>query len=185
MKNFTCRLLAIPTIIVVLFSGCATEPVEVDENYGHIRFQRPENVVYQEIPSDGCELAVPVNLHAVAGASCSVEVQLVNHSRRKLHIQEWYMIDQYNFSIFYRRHPADRPLDPATAFEEYTVRIPAKPQPRHSELILNPGNRAVLTVNLPFVGNLAPGENAIYEVFIATSLKTFKIRSKTFLLYAR
>ena len=34
-------------------------------------------------------------------------------------------------------------------------------------------------------GELAPGENAIYEVFIATSLKTFKIRSKIFLLYAR
>ena len=65
------------------------------------------------------------------------------------------------------------------------MRIPAKPLPRHAELRLLPGNRAGLTVALPFIGELNPGEKAIFEVYIATSLNTFKIKSDIFTVYAQ
>ena len=183
MSFFSKSKSALFLLTAIICGGCTTTTEEPDDNFGRIRLRRPDNVVYQNISSAGCELDVPVDLHAVAGTSTTMEVQLINGSSRKLQIHEWYMIDQYNFSIFYRRHPADRPIDRSMPFQEYTVAIPSQPQPHHAELRLNPGNRAQLTVALPFVEKLSPGENAVFEVYIATSLNTFKLKSKTFMVY--
>lgn len=168
-----------------LAAGCASQVEQVPEDYGHVKFKRPDKVVYEQISTAGCELKTPLEVHAVSGTAQTVDVQLINHSRRKIIIKEWYMLDQYNFSVFYRRLPEDRPVDPKTPFKNYTVRIPAKPLPRHAELRLLPGNRAGLTVALPFIGELNPGEKAIFEVYIATSLNTFKIKSDIFTVYAQ
>jgi hypothetical protein len=173
------------TAAILLSAGCASQVEEIPEDYGHIKFKRPEKVVYEQISTKGMELAVPAEVHALAGTRQTIDVQLINRSKRKVVIKEWYMLDNYNFSIFYRKMPADKPLDPSVPFKEYTVRIPLKPLPKHAELQLLPNNRAVLTVDLPFVGELNPGENAAFEVYVATSLKTFKIKSKSFMLYAR
>ena len=171
--------------IVLLAAGCASQKEALSEDFGHVKFKRPDKVVYEKIPSSGCELKVPLDVQAVSGTSQLIDVHLINQSRRAVVIKEWYMNDQYNFTVFYRRLPDDKPLDPKTPFKKYAVRIPAKPLPRHAELRLMPANRAVLTVALPFVGELNPGENAAFEVYIATSLNTFKIKSETFMVYAR
>ena len=168
-----------------LFCGCSTVEEVPDEDFGHVKFKRPDKVVYEQISSRECELIVPEEVQATAGTPCEIEVQLVNHGRKEIVIKEWYMIDQYNFAVFYRKVPSDRPLDPKTPFKKYAVRIPAKPLPNHSELRINPHNRAMLTVTLPFTGDLNPGENGVYEVVVTTALNTFKIRSRKFMLYAR
>lgn len=171
---------------VALLAGCAGAPDEaVDENYGHIKFKPPDKVVYEEISSRNCELAVPVDLQVAAGTPGELELQLINHGRQEVIIKEWYMVDEYNFDVFYRRVPSDRPLAPETPYQKYSIRIPAQPQPRHAELQLKPGTRAMLTITLPFTGEVNPGENAIFEVYVATSLHTFKIRSKNLMVYTR
>ena len=170
------------TTCVILLAGCTTVQEEPAEP-GPIKFKRPDKIVYQQIPSAGCELQVPQDVKAVAGNQCNIDVQLFNNSRRGLVIKEWYMVDQNNFTVFYRRLPADRPVDKNAPFMQYTPVIPLKPLPRHAELRLHPGNRAMLTVELPFVARLLPGDSAIYEVYIATSLNTFKLRSKRFNVY--
>ena len=175
-------LLCLPA--VTLWCGCSS-PEPIPEDYGHVKFKRPDKVVYEQIPTAGCILDVPADLHAVSGTPLEMEVQLINNSRRSIVIKEWYMIDQYNFNIFYRRLPSDKPADPQTPFKRISVRIPANPPPRHAELQLKPGNRAALTVTLPFTGDLNPGEEAMFEVAIATSLNTFKLQSKRFMVYAR
>lgn len=172
-------------VIVFLSAGCATVREEPPADFGHVKLKRPKNVVYEQISTRGCELQTPREVRAIAGTRQTIDVLLHNNSKREIFIKEWYMTDNYNFSIFYRRLPADRPLDPKTPYQKYTVRIPAKPLPKHAELRLMPGNRAMLAVDLPFVEQLAPGENAIFEVFVATSLHTFKISSKTFMVYTR
>lgn len=171
--------------IALLVAGCASQKEAVSEDFGHVKFKRPDKVTYEQIPSSGCELKVPLEVQATAGTSQLINVHLINHSRRAIVIKEWYMNDQYNFTVFYRRLPAGKPLDPKTPFQKYAVRIPAKPLPRHSGLHLMPSNQAVLTVALPFVGELNPGEMAAFEAYIATSLNTFKIKSETFMVYAR
>ncbi|MBE6369886.1 MAG: hypothetical protein E7056_07000 [Lentisphaerae bacterium] len=168
-----------------LLCGCSTVTEMPDEDYGHVKFKRPDKVVYEQISARDCQLAVPEEVQAVAGTSCDLEVQLINYGRKEIVIKEWYMIDQYNFAVFYRKIPADRPLDNKMPFKKYAVRIPAKPLPKHAELRINPSNRAVLNITMPFTGELNPGENAAYEVIVATSLNTFKIRSKKFMVYAR
>lgn len=178
LRGCTCAL------ALLISAGCASKVENVAEQEAPLKFKRPEKVVYKQIPTQGCELTTPLEVQAVAGTSQLIDVQLINHTRRAIEIDEWYMIDQYNFSVFYRRLPSDKPLDPATPYKNYTVRIPAKPLPRHAELKLMPGNRAVLTLALPFVGELNPGETAAFEVYVATSLKTFKIKSKPFMVYA-
>ncbi len=185
MSFFSKYPVAVFSLLALICGGCASNSDESGDDFGRIRLRRPDNVVYKEISTAGCELDVPVDLHAVAGTSTIMNVQLINNSSRKLQIQEWYMIDQYNFSIFYRRLPDDRPMDRTTPFQKYSVTIPAQPQPHHAELRLNPGNRAMLTVALPFIEDLAPGETAVFEVYIATSLNTFKIKSKMFMVYTR
>ncbi len=165
--------------------GCAA-PETIDESQvGHVTMKRPAQVQYEQIPADGCTLEPLGKLEAVAGTPFMLNVLLTNRGLRDLQIKEWYMIDQYNFAVYYRRLPADRPLDPKTPFNCYRVRIPFKPRPNHSELRLAPGNRAELTVELPFTGELAPGEKAEFEVYLATALETFKLRSPTFLVVAR
>ena len=171
--------------LLLTLSACSTPEVIDEDSYGHVKLKRPDKIVYENISTAGCELVTPQDVHAVAGTPFELNVQLVNESRRLLQIKEWYMIDQYNFSIFYRRVPADRPLDKRTPFKKYSVRIPLKPLPRHAELRLRPGNRAMLTVTLPFTGELNPGENASFEVYLATSLNTFKLKSKRFMVHAR
>ena len=164
-----------------LFTGCSTEQT-VDENFGKIKVKPPEKIVYEVIPSKGCALVTAPDMKVIAGDAANIEVQLLNNSRRELCIKEWYMLDSNNFAIFYRRLPSDKPLDPKTPFKNITPRLTG--QPRHAELRLKPGNRAVLTVNLPFISDLNPGETAAFEVYIATSLNTFKLRSKRFVVYA-
>lgn len=173
------------TAALLFSAGCSSSPQKPPEDYGHVKFKRPARVVYEQISSAGCELKTPLEVQAVAGTSHTIDIQLINHSRREIVIKEWYMIDQYNFSVFYRRLPADRPIDPKTPFKNYTVRIPVKPLPHHAELRLLPSNRAALTISLPFIGELDPGETAAFEVYIATSLNTFKIKSPRFMVYAR
>ena len=163
------------------FCGCSTDQTP-DENFGKIKVKPPEKIVYEIIPSTGCSLVTAPDVKVIAGDAAAMEVQLVNKSRRELRIKEWYMLDGNNFAIFYRRLPSDRPLDPKTPFKKITPRLTG--QPRHAELRLKPENRAVLTVNLPFVSDLNPGETAAFEVYIASNLNTFKLRSKRFMVYA-
>ena len=164
-----------------LFSGCSTEQVP-DENFGKIKVKPPEKIVYDVIPSQGCALVTAPDMKVIAGDAANIEVQLINNSRRELRIDEWYMLDSYNMAIFYRRLPSDRPLDPKTPFQKITPRMTSKP--RHAELRLKPNNRVILNIPLPFVSDLNPGEMATFEVYIATNLHTFKLRSKRFMVYA-
>ena len=164
-----------------LFSGCGTAQIP-DENFGKIKVKPPEKIVYEVIPSKGCALLTAPDMKVIAGDAANVEVQLVNNSRRELCIKEWYMLDSNNFAVFYRRVPADRPLKPGTPFKQYAPKLVGKP--RHAELRLKPENQAVLNVNLPFVSELNPGEMAMFEVYLAINLNTFKLRSKTFTVYA-
>lgn len=184
MKFFNVSIPAGVLGVVFMFCGCVSEQIDL-ENYGKVKFKRPEKIVYKQISSRDCELTVPTELFLASGKPSTVNVQLIYNGKKELYIQEWYMRDQYNFSVFYRRIPSDKPMAPGTAFTEFTEVIPLKPLPRHAELRLTPGNRAMLSVELPFTAKLAAGEEAVYEVYITTALKTFKIKSKRFMVYCR
>lgn len=187
MRDFKHFFSLFALAAAVVLSGCASDNPEstADEDFGKVKFKRPDKVTYEQISTRDCELNVPGDVQATAGTPSEIPVQLINHGRTAVIIKEWYMVDQYNFQIFYRKVPADKPLDNDVPYQKYSVRIPARPQPRHAELRLNPGNRAVLNVALPFTGDLAPGETAVFEAFVVTSLNTFKLRSPKFHVYAR
>lgn len=167
--------------VAACFCGCST-PTRPDKDFGKIKVKPPEKIVYDVIPSTGCSLVTAPEVKVVSGDAADIEVKLVNRSRRELCIKEWYMLDSNNFAVFYRRVPADRPLKPGTPFKQYAPKLVGKP--RHAELRLKPENQAVLNVNLPFVSELNPGEMAMFEVYLAINLNTFKLRSKTFTVYA-
>ena len=163
------------------FCGCSTRTVP-DEDFGKLKVKPPEKIVYDVIPNTGCSLVTAPEVKVIAGDAADIEVKLVNRSRRELCIKEWYMLDSNNFAIFYRRVPADRPLPSGTPYKKYTPKLVG--QPRHAELRLKPDNQAVLNIPLPFIGELNPGEMAIFEVYLAINLNTFKLRSKPFTVYA-
>lgn len=172
-------------LVLLLAAGCVSE-APVDENkFGHMTMKRPDKVAYEQIDTKGLTLEPIGNMVMASGTPGFVYVQLSNHSIRDVQIAEWYMIDQYNFAVYYRRLPADRPADPKTPYQCYSVRIPAKPRPVHSELRLKPHNRAQMLIELPFIGDLAPGEKAEFEVYVATSLMTFKIQTAPFTVTAQ
>ena len=167
----------------VLCGGCAADKAPAKPVKAAEKNNKPQ-VLPPKISSAGCVLSVPRNVRAVAGAPCDVDVQLIYNGSQTLELKEWYMLDRNNFSVFYRRIPDDKAADKTIPFKKYTPFIPAKPRPKHATLTLKPGNRAMVTVTLPFTGELAPGEKAVYEAYIATSLVTFKIKSNLFTVFA-
>lgn len=169
----------------VFFCGCSSNEPVADEDFGKLKVKPPKKIVYEIIPSRGCRLETPHDVNAVSGSAQEIEVRLINNGWKELRIKEWYMLDNYNFAVYYRRLPSDRPLDPKTPFKKFVPHITRKSQPRHAELRLARGNQAVLNVLLPFVGDLNPGEMATFEVYLATNLNTFKLRSSRFMVYAR
>ena len=180
ISNLLCSTLLIATVLSG--AGCAGSK-SVEKLPPDIKPPK-SNVLPPNISSADCVLTVPRDVKANSGTPCDVDVQLINNGRKDLTLKEWYMLDRNNFSIYYRRVPADRPVAKNTPFKKYTPHIPAKPRPRHAELNLKPGNRAMVTVTLPFTGELAPGEPAVFQAYIATSLVTFKIKSNLFTVYA-
>lgn len=131
----------------------------------------------QRVSSKECVLKVPYDITATAGTPLEFSVILSYEGFRQLVIKEWFMFDQYNFEIRYRRLPDDRVPDKNQPFLKYRMKMPKTPAPRRSELMLNRGNRAMLTLNFPITGELAPGEKAIYEVYVVTALRTFRLAS--------
>ena len=167
---------------VFIFSGCVSEPPP--ENFGKKKIKPPAKVTYEKISNRFCKLSVPMEIRAVSGTPLTIPVQLINNSTQVLLIKEWYMLDQNNFAICYRRLLPDRPLDKRTPFKKIVPKLMRNPAPRHAELQLKPANRAMFELQIPFIEKLKPGEKATFEVFIATSLKTFSLKSDTFTIYA-
>ena len=182
MRFPTCFCGLFSAVSLLIFCGCVTEVP--DKDFGKKKIPPPDKVNYQKISSTHCKIAVPMEVKAISGTPLTIPVQLINNSTRVLLIKEWYMLDQNNFAIFYRRVPADHPLDNRTPFTRIVPRLLRNPPPRHAELQLKPANRAMFELNIPFIGELNPGEKASFEVYIATSLKTFSLKSPRFMIYA-
>ena len=75
-----------------------------------------------------------------AGTAGAVAVQMFNHGVKEVEIPEWYMVDEYNFSVFYRRLPSDRPTDPQAPWLRCSPKIPAKA--RRVPLVMKSRTRA-------------------------------------------
>lgn len=166
-------------LAALLASGCVSEAPDEDQ-VGHVSMKRPASVTYEQIDAGDMKLEPVGELRLTAGTPGVISIQLTNHGIKDVQIPEWYMVDQYNFAVYYRRLPDDRPVDPAAPYQCYRVKIPFKPRPVHSELQLKPHNRALMTVTLPFISELAPGEKAEFQVYVATALMTFKIQTAPF-----
>lgn len=174
--------------VMGLLSGCASQPeatMENEDQVGHIKMKRPKNVTYEQISSAGCKLSTASVIHTTSGQPYLLRILLANNSFRKIHIPEWYMLDAYNFIIHYRRLPSDKPTSRKIPFKTIKPFIPIKPLPRHSELILQPGNIAELNIKLPFIEELNPGETATFEVYLSSNLQTFKIKTPVFTVFSR
>lgn len=183
-KLFLPYLAAI--LCAVFFSGCtADQPVEDDKNF----LDKIPTVVkkskMKRISSKECTLKVPYDITATAGEPLEFSAILAYEGFRQLVVQEWFMFDQYNFEIRYRRLPDTRVPDKKQPFLKYRMKMPKDPAPRRSELMLNRGNRAMLTLNFPITGELAPGEKAVYEVYVVTSLRTFRLASNRMIVRTR
>ena len=135
-----------------------------------------------KIPTDDFELKIPYDITVSAGTSPEIGLQLAYYGLKTREIKEWYMFDQYNFEVHYRRLALDRINDKKIPFKVHKVKPPKGAESNRSGLILNPANRAMLTVNLPFIGELNPGEKALFEDYVHTSLRTFKLRSNRMLV---
>lgn len=188
-KNLICTAAA-----TVLAVGCSSDKAgtpqfPAKEKTKVTDFDRmPKRVtkkVLPIIPSNQCELKLPYDLTATAGTSLDVNVFLAYYGHKPLEIKEWYMFDQYNFEVHYRRIDAENRSSQKTPFKVCSIKPPKGADPYRSGVILNRNNKAVLTVNMPFIGELNPGEKAVFEVYIQTSLRTFKLRSNRMLIRTR
>ena len=184
MKKIFCCLFA--AILLAAFTGCTVREMEPDPSEFENMPKRTTKKTLQKIPTNECELKIPYDITVNAGTSLDLNIQLAYYGRKTLEIKEWYMFDQYNFEIWYRRLEADRISNSKKVpFKVHKVKPPKGSDVNRSGLILNRDNRAVLTVNLPFTGELNPGEKALFEVYIRTSLRTFKLQSNRMLVRTR
>ena len=179
-KIFYC--LAAALLLTAFAGGCTVREAEPDPSEFENMPKRTTKKTKQKIPTGDCELKIPYDITVRAGTSLDLNVQLIYRGRKPLEIKEWYMFDQYNFEIRYRRISADKINTAKVPFKIHKVKPPQGADTNRSGLILNPANQAVLTVNLPFTGELSPGEKALFEVYIYTSLRTFKLRSNRMLV---
>ena len=181
MKTFYYTLFAC-ILLAVSAGGCTVREVEPDPSKFENMPKRTSQKTLKKIPTGNCELKLPYDITVPAGTSLDLNVQLAYNGRKPLEIKEWYMFDQYNFEVHYRRLAIDRINDKKIPFKVHKVKPPKGAESNRSGLILNPANRAMLTVNLPFIGELNPGEKALFEVYVHTSLRTFKLRSNRMLV---
>lgn len=175
-------------VMAVLVIGCSSgkPAAAAKEQTDFDRMpKRVEKKVLQKLPVDMCELKAPYDVTVESGTSLDLNVFLAYYGRTPLEIKEWFMFDQYNFEVHYRRLDPSRVSDRKTPFKVHRVKPPKGSEPNRSGVILNRDNKAVLTVNMPFTGEVNPGEKALFEVYIYTTLRTFKLRSNRILIRTR
>ena len=187
MKKLFSYLFA-ASMLALVMTGCSSSRT-AEQNLDPSEFEnmpkRSSKKVLPKIPTGDCELKIPYDINAQAGTSMELNVILSYYGYKPLEIKEWYMFDPYNFEVRYRRLSADRINDKKTPFKVYSVKPPKGSDVNRSGLILNRDNQAMLTLQLPFIGELNPGEKALFEVYVYTSLRTFKLRSNRMLIRTR
>lgn len=119
------------------------------------------------------------NTRLTAGTAGVIGVEMFNFGERDVEVPEWYMLDNLNFTVHYRRVP-DGATGEKIPWRKCEPKLPAKP--RRVPLILKPRTRARFLVETPFVGDLAPGQQEAFEVYIATNLRTVHMRTPTFVV---
>ena len=135
-----------------------------------------------KIPTDDFELKIPYDITVSAGTSPEIGIQLAYYGLKTREIKEWYMLDAYNFEIWYRRLDAGKLNGKKVPFKKYRVMPPQGTDVNRSGLIMNRNNRAMLSMNLAFISELNPGEKALFEAYVNTTLRTFKLRSNRMLI---
>lgn len=187
MKKLFCYLSA-SIVLMAGVAGCSANKGP-EKNLDPSEFEnmpkRSSKKTLPKIPTHDCELKVPYDITAQAGTSLDLNVILSYHGRKVLEINEWYMFDPYNFEVHYRQLSADRINDKKTPFKVYKAIPPRGSDANRSGLILNRDNQAILNLPLPFIGELNPGEKALFEVYVSTRLRTFKLRSNRMLIRTR
>ena len=175
-------------LLSVFFFGCASDdPAEKAKDPSKFENmpKRQTKKTLPKIPTGDFELKIPYDITVSAGTAPEIGIQLVYYGRKTQEIKEWYMFDAYNFEIWYRRLDADNLNSKKVPFKKYRVMPPKGTDVNRSGLILNRDNQAMLTLPLPFIGELNPGEKALFEVYVYTSLRTFKLRSNRMLIRTR
>ena len=119
------------------------------------------------------------NTRLTAGTAGVVGVEMFNFGDRDVEVPEWYMLDNHNFTVHYRRVP-DGVSGEKIPWRKVEPKIPAKS--RRVPLILKPRTRARFLVETPFVGELDPGQKEAFEVCVATNLRTVHMKTPTFLV---
>lgn len=173
-------------LLTAFFCGCSSndaDQTDKDPSKFENMPKRQVKKTLQKIPTGDCELKIPYDITVTAGTSQELNIQLAYYGRKTLEVKEWYMFDRYNFEIRYRRLETNKLNNKKIPFKVFRLKPPKGAN--RSGLILNRGNRAVLSMNLPFVGELNPGEKALFEVYVSTTLKTFKLRSNRMLVRAQ
>ena len=187
MKNLLICMLGALTVSIIS-AGCSSggKTPELDPTKFENMPKRVTKKTLPKISTDECELKIPYDITVNAGTSLDLNIQLAYYGRKTLEIKEWYMFDQYNFDVWYRKLETGKiSNDKKLPFKLYKVKPPKGSDVNRSGLILHRDNRAVLTVTLPFTGELNPGEKALFEVYISTNLRTFKLRSNRMLVRTR
>ena len=119
------------------------------------------------------------NTRLTAGTAGVIGVEMFNFGDRDVEVPEWYMLDNHNFTVHYRRVP-DGVSGEKIPWRKVEPKIPAKS--RRVPLILKPRTRARFLVETPFVGELDPGQKEAFEVYVATNLRTVHMKTPTFLV---
>ena len=187
MKNLLICMLGALTVSIIS-AGCSSggKTPELDPTKFENMPKRVTKKTLPKISTDECELKIPYDITVNAGTSLDLNIQLAYYGRKTLEIKEWYMFDQYNFDVWYRKLETGKiSNDKKLPFKLYKVKPPKGSDVNRSGLILHRDNRAVLTVTLPFTGELNPGEKALFEVYISTNLRTFKLQSNRMLVRTR
>ena len=133
----------------------------------------------RKVDTSKVEFAQIGNTRLTAGTAGVIGVQMFNHGDRDVEVPEWYMQDNCNFTVHYRRLP-DGVSDAKVPWRKCEPRIPAKA--RRVPLILKPRTRARFLVEVPFLGDLDPGAREAFEVYVSTRLRTVHMRTPTFIL---
>ena len=176
---------AVLTALVLLMPGCAApEKTPVDKKDlpappGLKKRGEITEEMVRKVDTSKVEFTQIGNTRLAAGTAGVIGVEMFNLGDRDVEVPEWYMLDNHNFTVHYRRVP-DGATGEKIPWRKCEPKIP--PKARRVPLILKPRTRARFLVETPFIGDLDPGQKEAFEVYVATRLRTVHMRTPTFVL---
>ena len=169
-------------LILLAAAGCADTPVDKKDLPAPPGLKKRGEVteeMVRKVDTSKVQFNQIGNTRLTAGTAGVVGVEMFNLGDRDVEVPEWYMLDNHNFTVHYRRVP-DGEVGKKIPWSKCEPKIPAKA--RRVPLVLKPRTRARFLVETPFVGELDPGQKELFEVYVATNLRTVHMKTPVFLV---